>query len=42
MEFLRSGCTPSEIKRIRKNHKRDRPAKLMDELKSLALAVLRI
>ncbi len=39
MEFLRSGCTPSEIKRIRKNHKReDRPAKLMDELKSLALA----
>ncbi|HNX80519.1 MAG TPA: methyltransferase domain-containing protein [Candidatus Omnitrophota bacterium] len=37
INFLRKGCSPSEIKRTLRNHKReDRPAVLMNELQMLA------
>jgi tRNA (cmo5U34)-methyltransferase len=42
VDFLRKGCSPAEIKRTLRNHKReDRPAALMEELGTLAKAGFR-
>jgi len=39
IDFLRKGCSPEEIKRTLKNHRREaRPAKLMKELQILTEA----